>query len=57
MNLWPILFVVVLVALIAGLALCYVAGAVIESLNNKPRIDPVSPQTLSSPALQLHRGS
>ena len=42
MNLGPILFVVVLVALIVGLALCYVAGALIESLNNKPRMDPVS---------------
>jgi hypothetical protein len=39
MHLWPILFVVVLVALIAGLSLCYLAGVLIEGLNNQPRLD------------------
>jgi hypothetical protein len=37
MNLWPILFVVAVVGLSAELALCYVAGVLIEMLNNKPR--------------------
>jgi hypothetical protein len=39
MHPWPVLFVVLLVASIAGLALCYVAAVVIEGLNNMPRLD------------------
>lgn len=39
MTLWTILFAVLLVALIVGFAVFHLAGALIESVNDQPRLE------------------
>jgi hypothetical protein len=39
MHIWPIVFVILLVVLIAGVATVHAAGALMQSLGNHPRLD------------------